>query len=100
MSNIKNNNYPTVWVYIFGLLVFFHAMIIIISLATHKINNQSLFILIWHIIIGAGYISMLVYTYKKRKTLSRGKINFLIFAGFILYIFLSFSGCFLMVPIH
>ena len=94
----KNNNFPTAWASILGSLAFVHAILMITSVITSKLTIVVMFLFVWHLIIGIAYVLMLIYAYRKRETLSKKKINFAVYIGFILYIFLSFSGCFVVGP--
>ena len=98
MSNIKNNNYPTAWASFLGLLTFIHAALMMASVVGGKFTIVTMFLFVWHLIIGVGYVLILIYAYRKRERLSKRKINFIVYIGFVLYIFLSFSGCFIVGP--
>ena len=98
MSKIKNNYFPIAWATILGSLAFVHALLMMISVIGGKFTIVTMFLFVWHLIIGVAYVLMLVYAYRKRDTLSKKKINFTVYIGFMLYIFLSFSGCFVVGP--
>ena len=97
----NNKHYPIVFATIFSVAVLLHAILMIGTATPLKaldghIYWQRVFIMLWHIAIALAYFIAVIYTYKKRDSLSQKKINFLVISGFLLYIFLSFSGCFIL----
>ena len=97
----NNKHYPIVFATIFSVVVLLHTMLMTgtanpLKALDGHIYWQRVFIMLWHIAIALAYFIAVIYAYKKRDSLSQKKINFLVISGFLLYIFLSFSGCFIL----
>ena len=48
----------------------------------------------WNVLTAGVYIAYVIYAYIKREQLLESKINFYIYSGFLLYLFINFAGCF------
>ena len=95
---MKNSYYPTVIASLLALVVVLHTVFManaILPIKSAYIDRyiSDLSLLVWHILIAVSYIVALIYAYKKRAILSKKRINFIIYLGFLLYFFLSFSAC-------
>ena len=101
-STKSSNYYPIATAILLVIITTLHTLFMATSILsslrkTANLNNYitDASLLFWHILIAVSYIIALVYTYKKRASLSKKRINFIVYMGFLLYIFLSFSGCFI-----
>ena len=92
----ENRYYPIAYATVFSVAVLLHLMFMVAITAPVINSLGSITVLMWHIAISLAYFTALIYAYKKRAVLPRKKINFFVMTGFLLYIFLSFSGCFIL----
>ena len=92
----ENRYYPIAYATVFSVAVLLHLMFMVAITAPTINSLGSITVLLWHIAIALAYFIAVIYAYKKRDSLSQKKINFFVISGFFLYIFLSFSGCFIL----